>query len=422
MITFKNRAVKFIPLLLALAVVGAVVGIHYYSKLTETMGFGVAAVPLFNPTLTYPGMYNGPLYATSEQIGDGYPIEKYFKNLDRNGVNYFIGFFAIEGAQNRATLHNHSGLGYMLDAVQKYPNRIIPFFNPGRGGDEVEKLVGSELTAMYKATLTSSEAIVGTSVIQGFGELETQEWKARHNDPKVLQLVDLAKAHGLSVMFHPVASKIKDVEAIVTAYPDTTFLIHMYRSDLKESRKTLIALLKKYPNLYFSIDAAHIVHRVNDDMDILYDYEKSSGFIAEFDEDYDAILASAVKDYKPLVEGAPTKVMWGTEAGPDYSFEPAVYDRLIKISRDLIGRMPTEHQEALGYKNALRAFGKGVTLTTPISIVDTKTLPFCSNDTVDACDDSCGIKTDADLNSPVKGGCFEQCLFTNRCIDPPWDD
>lgn len=416
MVKAKNRAIKFIPLFLALAIAGMVAGIRFYPKLTERMGFGVAAVPLFNPTLTYPDMYNGPLYATSEQIGDGYPIEKYFKNLDRNGINYFIGFFALSGTQNRSMLNNYSGLGYIVNAVQKYPKRIIPFFNPGMGGDEVEPLVGKKLTALYSSALTSSKEIVGSGIIKGFGEIETQEWNFPHNDARIIELIKLAGAHKIHVMFHPVASKIGDVKKLVAAYPNTTFLIHMYRSDLDKSRDALIKIIKAHNNIYFSIDAAHIAHYDGNDM--LYEHTKSSKFIADFDAKYDTMLKSAVSDYTPLVNAVPTKVMWGTEAGPEYSFDAAVYDRLIKISRDLIGRLPLEHQEGVGYKNALRVFGEGVALTTPIQILDASSLPHCSDTTIDACDSKCGIVTDDDAIDPVKDACFQMCLVQKRCIDP----
>jgi len=42
---------------------------------------------IFNPSLTYPGAYNGPLYGTSEQVGSA-SMDSYFKNLDQNGINF----------------------------------------------------------------------------------------------------------------------------------------------------------------------------------------------------------------------------------------------------------------------------------------------------------------------------------------------
>jgi len=382
---------------------------------------------IFEPTLTYPGFYNGPLYATSEQIGDGYDIDKYMANLDRNGVNFFIGMFPILGEQKETVLSTNIGLGYVINNVRKYPHRIIPFFNPGFGGEEIEdrNLIGEELTSLYRNTISSSKTIVGDNVIMGFGEIETQEWGVRHNDPKVLQLTDLANANNINFMFHPVASKINDVEAMIESYPNTIFLIHMFREDLRKSETKLIEIMQTHDNLYFSIDAAHIIHY--DGNDILYSYDDQYGenaesrFISTVNSNYDEILRDAVSEYKTLVTSVPDKVMWGTEAGPDYSFEPEVYDLMVKASRDFISRVAEteEQQEALGYKNALRVFGEGAVLEREIMVVDTSSWPFCTEEQMSSCDEGCGVSEDEDLEeNPELEVCFNECLFGEQCIDP----
>src|SRR3989338_1196854 len=169
---------------------------------------------IFNPVLTYEGAYNGPLYGTSEQVGSA-SMDSYFENLDRNGINFFIGMFGISGKPNADTLISDQGLGEVIDAAQKHPYRVIPFFNPGIGGEEVEQYLGEILTGWYAKTLAASKSIVGNDFIRGFGEVETQEWSARHNDPKVIKLIELAQKNNINFMFHPVASKIDDVKKIV---------------------------------------------------------------------------------------------------------------------------------------------------------------------------------------------------------------
>src|SRR3989344_4540538 len=109
---------------------------------------------IFNPVLTYPNAYNGPLYGTSEQVGSA-SMDSYFKNLDRNGINFFIGMFGISGEPSAETITNDQGLGEVIAAAQKHPHRIIPFFNPGIGGEEVEQYLGDELTKMYRSTLSA---------------------------------------------------------------------------------------------------------------------------------------------------------------------------------------------------------------------------------------------------------------------------
>src|SRR3989344_3050085 len=153
---------------------------------------------IFNPALTYDGAYNGPLYGTSEQVGSA-SMDSYFENLDRNGINFFIGMFGISGEPNADTLVSDQGLGEVIDAAQKHPYRIIPFFNPGIGGEEVEQYLGETLTGWYTRTLRASKVITGADFIRGFGEVETQEWQARHNDPKVRQLIELAQNNNLNL-------------------------------------------------------------------------------------------------------------------------------------------------------------------------------------------------------------------------------
>src|SRR3989344_9044636 len=279
---------------------------------------------IFNPSLTYPGAYNGPLYGTSEQVGAA-SMDSYFENLDRNGINFFIGMFGISGEPSADTLINDQRLGEVIDAAQKHPYRIIPFFNPGIGGKKVEQYLGETLTGWYKATLAGSEKIAGKGFIRGFGEFETQEWDARHNDPRVLQLIDIAQQNDINFMFHPVASKIGDVEKIIEAYPGTIFLIHMYREDLDKSMSELIKILKEHDNLYFSMDAAHIlfVNSLGGDLVYVYDSTNKQSSIDKFVSAYDSreksMVNDAIETYKPLVDAVPHKVMWGTEIGPEYA-------------------------------------------------------------------------------------------------------
>lgn len=374
---------------------------------------------LIYPTLKYEGAYNGPLYGTSEQVGGNFPMDKYFSNLDRNGVNWFIGFFTFMEQPKEGQLVNSAGLGRVIYGVKKHPKRITPYYNPGIGGEEVETLVGDKLTSIYQKVVPAIQDVAGSNFLRGLGEIETQEWKISHNDPKVIQLFDLAKLNNINFMFHPVASKIEQVEQIAKAYPAQKIIIHMYREDLDKSRDKLIKMLNDNANLYFSIDAAHIAHSNN--MDILYDYDASIPFISKFDQNYKNMLNDAVSDYRPLVEGAPDKVMWGTEAGPKYSFEPEVYDRLIKISREFIGQMKPEYQEGLAYKNALKAFGQGVTLEKDIVLIDASSWKDCTSAQINSCDDECETP-EGEVEDPVIESCYQGCLVRLQCKDVVEED
>ena len=372
---------------------------------------------IFDPVLTYDGAYNGPLYGTSEQVGSA-SMDSYFENLDRNGINFFIGMFGISGEPAVDRLISDQGLGEVIAAAQKHPHRIIPFFNPGIGGEEVEQYLGEELTGMYTKTLAASQEIAGKDFIRGFGEVETQEWNARHNDPRIIQLIEVAQKNNINFMFHPVATKIDDVEKIGDAYPDTTFLIHMYREDLDKCMAKLIKILQEHDNLYFSMDAAHILFANGNDIIYTYDGTDKQSSISRFVSTYESkeksLITSAISAYKPLVDAVPDKVMWGTEIGPEYAFDPQVFDRAIKISRFVIAGFAQEHQEAVGYKNALRVFGEGVVADPNIKVLDTRTWSDCTDDQMGDCDTTCETP-DSNLLTQEQEKCFQNCLIGIHC-------
>lgn len=371
------------------------------------------------PKLKYEGAYNGPLYGTSEQVGSA-SMNTYFELLDKNGINFFIGMFGVSGKPVADTLTSDQGLGEIIAAAQKHPYRIIPFFNPGIGGEEVGKYLGETLTGMYSKTLAASQKIVGNDFIKGFGEVETQEWSVRHNDPKVIQLIELAEKNNLHFMFHPVASKIDDVEKIIEAYPNIIFLIHMYREDLDDSRNQLIKILKEHDNLYFSMDAAHILFDNSLGGDLVYVYDSKNKqssidkFVSTFDSKEKAMTANAIQAYKPIVDAVPDKIMWGTEIGPEYAFDSKVFDRAVKISRFVIAGFDQEHQEAVGYKNALRIFGKGVVVNNNIKVLDTNAWPDCTTTQMNGCDTSCG-NPDTGALTAEQESCYQSCLIKEQC-------
>lgn len=382
---------------------------------------------IFQPTLTYEGAYNGPLYATSEQIGST-SMDAYFENLDRNGINFFIGMFAIFGIPEEDSLVSHKNLGYIVAAAQKHPYRIVPFFNPGIGGGEIEEegYLSKGWYDWYEGSLTGSQKIVGNDFIRGFGEVETQEWSERHNDPKIMKLVQLASDNDINFMFHPVASKMGDVEKMLQAHPDTIFLIHLFREDLEKSESQLIELLQKYDNLYFSMDAAHIIHIKGD---AIYDFDSTDkersikDFVAYYDSKENVIVRNAIDAYKPLVDAAPDKVMWGTEIGPEYAFDPQVFDRAIKASRLVIAGFDEEDQEAVAYKNALRVFGKGVVVDSTINVIDSDEWRFCTSKEISSCEDTCDdFYGDDDVESPEGETCFTNCEISLSCREEPHMD
>lgn len=316
-------------------------------------------ISLFQPQLTYERAYSGPLYDTSSKIGDSAPLDLHFENMDRNGVNFLIAYTFAEEVV---------GTDYIKGAIKKYPGRIIPFYSPGLGGKEAESFVGEELTKMFEMSFPMAKKHLGEITIKGIGEIEMFQWNMPHNDPRILQLFDFAKANKLKVMLHPVPGKISQVRDILEKYPDTTFLIHMFQDDFVKERINIIELMKTHKNIYYSIDIDHLLYDRSAGTGLLYKYEGKdvvvgkNGFIKDFDSKYQAMLKADLALYKPLIEAHPNRVTWGTEMNIRYTYEPEVYDRMIKFIRLFIGSLDPSIQENIGYKNALERFGEGVSL------------------------------------------------------------
>lgn len=379
---------------------------------------------LIQPRLTYPGAYNGPLFDTSLQIGDSGDLEKYFENFDRNGMNFFIGYFSLDMPPTQESLHNQRGLGFLLDAVQKHPGRIVPYFSLSTPPEDIKKVYGSEFgrkwSAQFRQTLEASTGIAGQEIIRGFGEVEQFDFGALPNDKNLLMLYDIAAEKGVNVMFHPNDAEYDEVEDLLKRYPDTVFLIHMFRTDMMADRAKYIDLLRRYDNLYFSIDADHMMFSTNLKTGLLYAYEFKTVpeakrlFLSDYAGEKEVLLAKAVQDYRPLIEAAPDKVMWGTEMGRAYTFEPEVYDKIIEFSRLFIGQLKPEHQEAFAYKNAQRVFGEGARMRVPVSVPDVTSWPECSKAQMEDCaseGDACGSMDSVNFIQ-----CEASCHDEKRCL------
>lgn len=365
----KEKGFSLLIIILVLAVLGGLAFFGFKSfnpqkpsseKATTSNNLPVqkeTRTNLLEAKLTYEGAYNDPLYDTSSKIGDSAPLDLHFENMDRNGVNFLIAYTFAEEVVST---------DYLKGAIKKHPGRIIPFYSTGVGGKEAERLVGDKLTMRFEMALPMVKKHLGENIIQGIGEIEMFQWNIPHNDPKILQLFDFAKANNLNVMFHPVPGKMSQVGDILEKYPDTIFLIHMFQEDFAKERTNIITLMKTHKNLYYTIDIDHLLYDRSAGTGLLYKYEGKDvemgkdGFVKDFDSKYEAMLKADLALYGPLIEAHPDRVTWGTEMNIRYTYESEVYDRMIKFIRLFIGSLDPSVQEKIGYKNALEGFGEGV--------------------------------------------------------------
>lgn len=378
------------------------------------------------PELTYEGTYDGSLVDTSAQITSA-PMDQHFVNMNRNGVHAFVGYFSVVGAMEEGKLSNQEGLGFMLDAVQKHPGRIIPFFSLGWGADETTLLPAKEILQYYKNSYSPIPSIAGEGIVKGFGEIEQYGWSGSPaNGTKMKGLVELAESQGLHFMFHPPKGEVNEVRELVEKYPDTRFIIHQFNEDFGADREKWIELLKDHPHVYFSVDVDHLLYDASKKVGLLYEFQNSplekgaERFVEEYDEKEAKLLSNAIAKYKPFIVAVPNQVMWGTEMGPEYNYDPDVYDRIIKFSRTFIAFLPEEIQEKFAYQNAWNAFGPGSTLQKEIVIADASGWATCTNAQENQCAIACG--EDEDDITPTSEACLLVCEYDLQCNPPDVDN
>lgn len=361
---------------------------------------------LFDPELTYEGAYNGPLFATSEQVGEA-DWDVHFDNLDRNGINFIVAFFGItvedivpggddddEEEEDESTgdeemlesdgacpeyddldpdceegdLDFYEGYDFLVEAIDDHPYRVVPFFNPGFGGYEVKPYIGDALTENYSDTLDRLIDVLGAGFIRGFGEVEQYAWNTPPTDSDVLQLVDLASENDLFFMFHPDPGQSDEVEDLIEMYPDTTFYIHMFPEDFDDDESEYIEIINSHDNLYYSVDVDHMLFDEDSSWGLLYKYEDDpvdeaiESFIDDYDSMEDDLMNDALRRYRNLIESCPDKVMWGTEMYNEYGYDEEVFDRMIKFTRNFIAELDESAQEKFAYLNAYELFGEGAVL------------------------------------------------------------
>ncbi len=181
------------------------------------------------------------------------------------------------------------------------------------------------------------------------------------------------------VMVHPSSvfqgggartTDLAEIEPSIKKYPDTIFLFHPLNNfDL------IAPLMSKYPNVYYSWDFAGSFYRGASYRTSLPLAQLSTWGSAMFPTDpnaanaesflamvnqvgVDHIVEENLKMLAPQLQKYPDRIMWGTDLAHPWHFEESVTDMVIRISHELIGRLPADVQEKYAYQNAQRVFGR----------------------------------------------------------------
>lgn len=223
----------------------------------------------------------------------------------------------------------------MAERKKQLPEGVHLFLIPSElGAEELDEIVTSH-----------------QGVFDGFGEIShysPERDGQTPDDPVSLEMYNVAAKHGLIVMFHPGKNQRSKVENALQKNPDVKFLLHG-----PEAEDYITDLIKKYPNVYYSIDTL-LIRLPNPLRPLMYTVSGKEEFKLTFTENFDVILNRAVKDWKEKIEQHPDRFMWGTDKYTDWHFNEEMSILVEEFARAFIGRLSPEVQEKYAYKNAER--------------------------------------------------------------------
>ena len=279
-----------------------------------------------------------------------------FTALEKENIIGMIGFLPVTHEyfvnDNSFNQPYHDGT---LSVVNRPDNKIIPFLHPSSAIGIPPDEHGHKLADFIERNVERSEI-----QFKGIGEIHTSYPQTdsyedmRMVDPVMLDLYDYSAANDLIVMIHPELADMEDVHTALAHNPNTIFLLHgiIDSGDGGQPIADILdSLFERHPNVYFSVDAALMLgYSLMDSC--MYDKEQ---FLANLQSQpsYDAILASSIAFWKPVIDAHPMRMMWGTDFYYWWHYDPDVIHEVARFGRDFIAQLNPEAQEMFAYRNAV---------------------------------------------------------------------
>mgnify|MGYP002278070225 CR=1 FL=1 len=315
--------------------------------------------------------YQGPLVSTHEHMSgpDGFWMTS--EKLD-----WFVSWMQRNRVVRAMAITNEQ----IAPVIEPHDDRLVPFLSPYiQLRDEFERL-----SAALEDLLDRHDFYEGLGefgLYRAPGPDRTPPIPANH--PRLLEVYDLAADRDIPVMVHggrptqyeDPTGLVTDMEAAFEHNRDCTFLVHstFYGVTIDGESNLPIGeavdtLLNEHSNLYFDISGANTSpysYRYNegpdDDYDTVNRTEKKSQEWFESKLQADGGVdyhASRLYDlYGSILENHPDRVTWGMDASWQWHFNDWAMDTWIDVARALLGKLPQDKADQVGYKTAADLFG-----------------------------------------------------------------
>ena len=200
-----------------------------------------------------------------------------------------------------------------------------------------------DIEAAHKGLFTG----YGEMAFYNRGDPSQSYYPKSPDEQQFLDIYALAEKNNFVVMIHPDRGQEQAVENVLQKYPNVKFYFHG-----DEIEGTIIGLMDKYPNVYYSIDA--VLSRLSfPPADALHISSSENDYVSKLTQNFPAILDGAINEWKTKIEKHPDRFTWGTDRGGfTWHYGEEVSRLFEELSRSFIGRLDPSVQEKYAYKNA----------------------------------------------------------------------
>ena len=240
------------------------------------------------------------------------------------------------------------GIGDVLSPQANDPDRVVAFSN-FRGVDDVN-------IAQVQSQLNNGMRGIGEISIRHFasGSAPAEPVESDFDDPKLLQVYDLASQYGVPVNFHfdYHLDHIDEIIRTLPDYPDVTF-IWAHSGDTQPG--VLGPLMSQLDNLHIDISSRNPLSS--------FEERLVSQALQRLDES-DGTIKSA---WKTLFETFPDRVLYGSDIGPSGRLEQ--YDQIQTYYQEILDQLDPQVAEKIAYRNARALFPPAVPEPTSLALV-----------------------------------------------------